>query len=154
MGTTDTRDMNSPRPKRDESRETVFGAGTSFEGHLRFRDPLRIQGRFSGTIEATGALTVDKGATVEVDRVAVSSVVVAGTLIGNIEAVDRVDMLTGAKVHGDVSTSRLRIADGVLFEGACEMINVDGDIDIFSGSVDELKTALQAVPLETIVGDS
>lgn len=143
MGTSDSRPKGEIRPRREELRETVFGEGTRFEGHLRFRDPLRIRGTFSGTIEATGPLTVDAGAVVEVDHLAASSVVVAGTVKGDVRAVDRVDMLSGAVVKGDVSAARLRIADGVLFEGGCFMTNEGVDIDIFSGSVAELKDSLR-----------
>jgi cytoskeletal protein CcmA (bactofilin family) len=31
-------------------------------------------------------------------------------------------MLPSAKVYGNVRTAKLRIADGVIFEGICEMI--------------------------------
>jgi cytoskeletal protein CcmA (bactofilin family) len=56
---------------------------------------------------------------------------------------DKVDMLGGAKVHGDVSAARLRIADGVLFEGKCKMTNVEKDIEIFHRPTEEIKADLQ-----------
>jgi cytoskeletal protein CcmA (bactofilin family) len=95
-------------------------------------------------IEATGDLTVDKGAVVDADRIGVSSISVLGKVSGNIFAENKVDLSTGAEVSGDISARKLRIADGVLFDGQCSMIDVEKDIDIFSHSQDEIKDALQS----------
>jgi len=56
---------------------------------------------------------------------------------------DKVDMMSGARVHGDVNAARLRIADGVLFEGKCKMTNVEKDVEIFHRPVEEIKADLQ-----------
>jgi len=101
---------------------TTLGAETSFSGTLKFKDSLRIKGNFEGEIDATGRLFIDSEATVTARRIRATSVVVTGTVRGDIEAPDRIEMLTSAKVYGNVRTARLRIADGVIFEGACEMI--------------------------------
>jgi len=128
--------------KRKEAPVVTFGKQTSFNGHLKFRETLLVQGKFKGTIEATGALVVDKDAVVDADRIMVSSLTVYGTVIGNIHAIDKVDMMSGAKVQGDVTAARLRIADGVLFEGQCSMTSVDKEVEIFSRPVEEIKAEL------------
>jgi cytoskeletal protein CcmA (bactofilin family) len=129
--------------KKDTNAEVVLGASTSFNGLLRFRETLRIQGKFKGAIEATGALIVDKGAVVEADHISVTSLTVYGTVIGAVHAVDKVDMLSGAELRGDVTAARLRIADGVLFEGQCSMTGVDKEVEIFSRPAGEIKAELQ-----------
>jgi cytoskeletal protein CcmA (bactofilin family) len=58
---------------------------------------------------------------------------------------DKVDMMSGAKVHGDVNASRLRIADGVLFDGKCKMTGVEKDVEIFKRPIEEIKADLQRV---------
>jgi cytoskeletal protein CcmA (bactofilin family) len=121
----------------------VLGETTAFNGFLRFKETLRIQGRFKGTIEATGALIVDKGAVVEADHISVSSLTVYGTVTGAVHAVDRIDMLQGAEVHGDLSAARLRIADGVLFEGQCSMTGIEKEVEIFSRPTEEIKAELR-----------
>jgi cytoskeletal protein CcmA (bactofilin family) len=130
---------------KEGARLVVLGAHTAFNGLLRFRETLKIQGKFKGTIEATGALIVDKGAVVEADRISVSALTVYGTVVGAVRAIDKVDMLSGAEVHGDVTAARLRIADGVLFEGQCSMTGVDRDVEIFSRPTEEIKAELQRV---------
>ncbi|MCL2810222.1 MAG: polymer-forming cytoskeletal protein [Treponema sp.] len=135
-------------PKRDgrkkEKKEiVVLGKTTSFTGFLKFATTLHIQGNFRGTIDATGDLIVDKDAVVEADHITVSSLTVFGSISGTVHAKDKVDMMSGAKVHGDVSASRLRIADGVLFDGKCKMTNVEKDVEIFHRPTEEIKADLQ-----------
>jgi cytoskeletal protein CcmA (bactofilin family) len=133
------------KEKTDNSEIVVLGKTTSFTGILKFETTVRIQGSFKGTIEASGALIVDKDATVEADHITVSSLTVYGSISGTVHAVDKVDMMSGAKVHGDVSASRLRIADGVLFEGKCKMTSVEKDVEIFQRPIEEIKTDLQRI---------
>jgi cytoskeletal protein CcmA (bactofilin family) len=135
----------SKKEKPDNSEIVVLGKTTNFTGILKFETTVRIQGSFKGTIEASGALIVDKDATVEADHITVSSLTVYGSISGTVHAVDKVDMMSGAKVHGDVSASRLRIADGVLFEGKCKMTGVEKDVEIFQRPIEEIKADLQRI---------
>ncbi|QQO08386.1 bactofilin family protein [Breznakiella homolactica] len=121
----------------------VFGNTTQFSGRLKFKETLKIQGKFKGTIEATGALIIDKGALVEADHISVASLTVYGTVIGSVRAVDKIDMFPGAEVRGDIQAAHLRIADGVLFEGQCSMTGLDKDVEIFSRPTEEIKAELQ-----------
>jgi cytoskeletal protein CcmA (bactofilin family) len=129
--------------KKDKSEVVVLGKTTSFTGILKFETSLRIQGSFRGTIDAKGDLIVDKDAVVDADHISVNSLTVYGSISGNAHAVDKVDMMSGAKVHGDVSAAKLRIADGVLFEGRCKMTNIDKDVVIFHRPTEEIKAELQ-----------
>jgi len=121
----------------------VFGNTTSFNGTLRFKESLCIKGKFKGTIEASGILIVEKGAVVEADRISVASLMVYGTVVGAVLAEDRIDMFPGAEVRGDLTAARLRIADGVLFEGQCNMTGVSKEVEIFSRPTEEIKAELQ-----------
>jgi len=121
----------------------VLGKTTSFTGTLKFETTLQIQGRFKGTIEATGALIVDKDAVVDADRITVSSLTVFGTVSGAIFANDKVDMHSGSIVRGNVRAARLRIADGVIFEGQCSMTATDREIEIFSRPIEEIRADLK-----------
>ena len=129
--------------KKDNSQKVIFGSSTSFNGRLSFREPLSIQGKFRGTIEASGDLTVEKGAVVEADHISVTSLEVHGTVIGAVHAVDKIDLFPGAEVRGDLTAARLRIADGVLFDGQCSMTSISKDVEIFSRPTEEIKAELQ-----------
>jgi len=130
------------KPGKKKAKLIVLGNTVTMDGFLKFKETLCIQGKFKGTIEATGALIVDKGAFVDADHVSVSSMTIHGLVNGHIRAVDKVDMLSGSQVHGDVSAARLRIADGVLFEGQCSMTGTEREIEIFSRPIEEIKAEL------------
>jgi cytoskeletal protein CcmA (bactofilin family) len=133
---------NDQEEKKKESPVVTLGKETVFSGTLRFSETLRVKGKFKGTIDASGALIVDKEAEIDADRIIVSSLTVYGSVTGDVYAVDMVDMMGGAKVKGDVCAARLRIADGVLFEGQCSMTNVDKEVEIFSRPTEEIKAEL------------
>jgi cytoskeletal protein CcmA (bactofilin family) len=128
---------------KNKAKLIVFGNTVSMDGFLKFKETLCLQGKFKGTIEATGALIVDKGASVEADHVSVSSLTIHGDVSGQVRAVDKVDMLNGSHVRGDVAAARLRIADGVLFEGQCIMTGTEREIDIFSRPAEDIRADLK-----------
>jgi cytoskeletal protein CcmA (bactofilin family) len=134
--------MSKPEEKKKSASLVTLGKETSFNGLLKFQETLLVQGKFKGTIEASGALIVGKDALIDADRITISSLTVYGTVIGNIHALDKVEMMNGAKVQGDVTAARLRIADGVLFEGQCTMTSVDKEVEIFSRPAEEIKAEL------------
>jgi cytoskeletal protein CcmA (bactofilin family) len=131
------------RPGKKKAKIIVLGNTVSMDGFLRFKETLCIQGKFKGTIEATGALIVDKGASVDTNQISVTSLTVQGSVSGQVRAVDKIDMLSGSQVRGDVATSRLRIADGVLFEGQCSMTGTEREVEIFSRSAEDIRADLR-----------
>ncbi len=130
--------------KPDQPIRTTLGKETVFKGTMRFETSLKIDGRFEGEIESNGYLYIEEGAEIRAD-IRVGSVVVGGIVHGNIVAKDKLEMLSTGQVYGNVTTSKLRIADGVVFEGKCEMIRNPDEIDIFSAPATKLKTALSSV---------
>ncbi len=130
--------------KGSEPIATTLGKETIFSGIMRFTSSLKIDGRFEGEIESSGCLHVEEGAHVRAN-IRVGSVVIGGVVHGNIVATEKLEMLSTGKVYGNVTTSRLKIADGVVFEGKCEMIKDPEDVDIFSSSVSKIKGTLQTV---------
>lgn len=123
---------------------TRIGTGTFLKGKLRFRDSLRVSGTFEGEIESEGLLYVDENAVVRAD-VRARSIVIAGTLRGNAHATERVEMLPAAKIYGNVRTARVRIGEGVVFEGKCEMIKNVNAVDIFAVPANQLRKSVKGV---------
>jgi cytoskeletal protein CcmA (bactofilin family) len=123
---------------------TTLGRETNFSGTMRFQRSLKIEGTFQGKIVSGGFLYIGEAAEVHAD-ISVGSVVVGGMVRGNIEARERVELLPSARLYGDVRTAKLKIADGVVFDGKCEMIRNASEIDVFSARVAELKTSVESV---------
>jgi len=129
--------------KEKERDITVFGEKTKFNGVLRFTEELHIAGTFDGTIDAQGALVIKKGAVCRADYVKAASIVLEGSVQGDLTAGDRIEMRSGSSVRGNITASRLRIAEGVSFEGSVEMIRTNSDIDLFSTRSDVLKNQIR-----------
>ena len=100
---------------------TVFAKDTEFYGDLSFKKSLQINGYFEGEIVSDGFLVVGEGAVVKAN-VKARTVIIHGTVHGNIEAADRLEIQSSGKLYGNIRTSKLKIADGVVFEGKCEMV--------------------------------
>ena len=81
--------------------ETRLGEGTSLKGTLRFSKSLAIRGHFEGKIISEGFLFVDEGAEVKAD-LEVGSVIIGGTVRGNVTARGRLEMLPSGRVYGNV----------------------------------------------------
>lgn len=121
---------------------TILGSDTEFDGVLEFADNLKIGGKFKGTINSNGNLEIDKEALCAVDRISASSVVISGTVRGNVYAQERIEMCNGSKVTGDIETARLRIADNVEFDGHVSMLESEPEVDLFSVASAEYKQNL------------
>jgi len=130
--------------KATERMATTLGKETDFNGVMRFRESLKVDGHFSGEIVSTGFLAIEQGAMVTAN-IKVGSIVIGGTVKGNIEASEKLEMLATGKVIGNIRTAKLKIADGVIFEGKCEMIRNPQAVNIFTGPVEQLKKTAQSV---------
>ena len=96
--------------------------GTSFEGELVFRNTMRIDGKFKGSIKSKNVLIV--GETAEIDGdVEVSNVSINGKLNGTIKADKKVEIHSKGRVYCDIDTPKLVIEDGAFFQGNCNMMD-------------------------------
>ena len=127
-----------------EKISTTLGRETVFRGTMKFSESLKIDGNFEGDIESSGFLYIEEGALVKAD-IKVRAVVVGGIVHGNITASEKLEMLSTGQVYGNIKTAKLRIADGVVFDGKCEMIKGDSDVNVFSDTVEKLKDVIQIV---------
>lgn len=121
---------------------TVFGSETEFDGVLEFTDSVVITGKFHGTINASGNLEIEKNAICNVDNIKAQSVVISGQVTGNVEGKERIELCSGSKVKGDLTSARLRIADNVEFDGKVSMIDEIPSTDIFAVGSQEFKNSL------------
>ncbi len=121
---------------------TRIGKDAQLKGTLRFSSNLKISGRFEGTIDAKGFLFIEEGALIKAEVLA-EEVVIAGEVHGNVEAKRGIELLPGSHVYGNLKAATLRIADGVIFEGKCEMIRNVEEIDVFSSVLKDLRRSIR-----------
>lgn len=97
--------------------DALLGPGTRFEGTLVFEEPIRIEGEIVGTIAGEGLLVVAGEARIVGDVKVGALVVLGGTIEGEVEAREAVELHSQAHMKGDIRTPRLFIEEGARFEG-------------------------------------
>ena len=100
--------------------QTLVGKNTAIEGRLTFSEGIRIDGRVNGDVElaagAEGAVAVGPDAEVR-GNISAQRVLVAGKVVGDIQASDAVHLLATARISGDVSYGRICISPGAQVNG-------------------------------------
>src|SRR5215510_13975433 len=104
----------------DATLNGLIDRGSQVRGELTFEDSFRIDGRFEGKIRAGRELIIGDNADVTAD-IEVAKLQVNGNLKGSVKATERVELLAQARVYGDVVTPVLRIEEGAMFQGSCQM---------------------------------
>ena len=101
-----------------------IGVGSSFRGTLMIEGTLLVDGDFEGDILNCDRIIVGPYGHVHAD-VHVREAIVAGVFDGGVQAEERIFLLSGARVKGDLTSSSIVIEDGVRFSGRCTMLDED-----------------------------
>ncbi len=110
---------NGTNKKPDSQLETMVGAESFFQGTLRSKGSIRVDGKIEGGVSADGVIVGEQGE-IQGD-VSARSVVVGGKVTGNIHATETLELLAKSQVFGDLHAPQLVIAEGAVFEGSCLM---------------------------------
>ena len=100
--------------------ETLIGQSTSVKGSLTSNGALRIDGQFEGDITTTADIIVGESGRI-IATVGARNAVVAGSVTGDMDIGDKLELLPTAKVVGDLKVGSLIIGEGAVFKGNCEM---------------------------------
>jgi len=114
--------------KRADTIDSIIGHHVYFEGILKSRESLRIEGRVKGKVECEGSVVIGSEGKVDGEILAYN-VFIAGELTGNATAKNKLEITEKAKVYGDITTAKLVIDPGVTFEGNCRMISQEDIVD-------------------------
>lgn len=111
------------RKDRKHETEKVLDVDASMQGTLIFKDSvnLKINGRFEGVLNTKGNLMIGEEAVVNAD-ITGESIIVAGKVNGNINALKDLKLISPAQVVGDIRSPLLSIAEGATFDGSCRML--------------------------------
>lgn len=101
---------------------TLVGHGTVIEGSLNVSSSMRVDGKIMGKIKCSDSLLVGKTGVVEAS-VKVKNATIGGKVVGDIQADEVVILESNSAVIGDVTTKKLIIEEGAIFNGTCHMSN-------------------------------
>jgi excisionase family DNA binding protein len=82
---------------------------------------LKVNGKFEGTLDTKGNLTIADTATVNA-RIIGDNIMISGRVKGQIIAREKLEFSSTAIVEGDIQPSKLSIGEGAIFEGNCHML--------------------------------
>lgn len=99
--------------------ESVVGKGTKIEGKMHIPGSLRVEGRVEGEIKAGGDVFIGEEGLV-IANIQARNVVIAGEVQGNVDAVEKLEIVPTGKLFGDIKIAKLIIEDGATFKGKSE----------------------------------
>src|SRR5580698_10653858 len=99
-----------------------IGKSVKVVGQIYSKEDLFVDGTVEGTLEASEhKLTIGPHGTIQAS-IKAREVLIFGTIQGNVEAFDRLEIRKDAKLLGDIRTARIVIEDGAYFKGSIDII--------------------------------
>jgi cytoskeletal protein CcmA (bactofilin family) len=124
MSTQPTRPLDT-RPEPARGGVAILGKSVILKGQVYGREDVTIDGEVEGTVELQEhRLTVGPTGKV-VATIKAREIVVLGTVQGNIETREKIEIRKDAKVVGDIRTARIVIEDGAFFKGSIDIVRAE-----------------------------
>ncbi|HUP60063.1 MAG TPA: polymer-forming cytoskeletal protein [Thermoanaerobaculia bacterium] len=114
---------SSPQTRTDRQAMpggTLFGPNVTIDGTINGSEPVLIEGTVRGKVNLTGDLRIGTKARVDA-TVHARNIIVEGKLNGDISADDRVELVAGSTVEGNIKAPKIIVADGAKFLGSVDM---------------------------------
>src|SRR5262245_29481652 len=100
----------------------TIGKAVKINGQIHSKEDLFVDGDVEGTLEAPEhKLTIGQNGIVHA-TIKAREVVALGTIQGNVEATDKIEIRKEAKLVGDIRTARIIIEDGAYFKGSIDIV--------------------------------
>lgn len=123
----------APSPVVPERVDSVLGPGIAWQGALSGTGGVRIDGAFDGDIVLRGMVVIGEQGRVTSPHIRAGTVVVAGSVKGDITA-QKVEITRTGRVWGDVVTTSFSTEEGAFLRG---QIRMEEHIDLGFGAAPE-----------------
>lgn len=109
-------------PVIQEKKEVVafFGVGVECIGEIWYEGNVQIDGRLEGTVHTKGSLIIGDRAVVKA-KIEAGSVICKGNIQGEVVAKESIKLLSPGLIDGTMSTPRLSVETGGVFNGRMNM---------------------------------
>lgn len=104
----------------DSAVRNILGQGTVIKGDIELQGDFRIDGNLFGNISSQGRIVIGNTGVVE-GNINCANADISGKVTGNILTADLTTLKASAVVTGELTTSRLAIEVGAVFNGKCTM---------------------------------
>ncbi|PIQ45242.1 MAG: hypothetical protein COW04_08615 [Deltaproteobacteria bacterium CG12_big_fil_rev_8_21_14_0_65_43_10] len=112
--------------KNTEKLGSFIGSNCHFKGDIKAQGTLRIDGTVEGNIEANW-LILGETAHLKGDTVS-RGIIVGGRVDGNLNAREIIEIKAKGQVTGEITTSKLSIAEGAMFNGRSSMFREESNV--------------------------
>src|ERR1017187_7126608 len=101
---------------------STIGKAVKIVGQIYSKEDLYVDGDLEGTVEALEhRLTIGPNGSLHAS-IKAREVVALGTVQGNVEATEKIEIRKDAKLVGDIKTARIIIEDGAYFKGSIDIV--------------------------------
>ena len=111
-----------PAAAPDTRGVAAIGKSVIIKGQILSREDLYLDGEMEGTVEVPDhRLTIGPHAKLQAG-IRAREVVVLGSVNGNVEAGEKIDIRKDARLTGDIKTGGIIIEDGAYFKGSIDIV--------------------------------
>lgn len=103
-----------------ENIESLIAVGMKIKGEITSQGSVRIDGNVEGKLTVAGDLVLGEKGAIQGEAQA-NNIILAGKMVGNVSAVERLDITATGSVTGDVSCRVITIEEGGILEGTTRM---------------------------------
>ncbi len=121
-------------PKIEGTVNSMIGEGSVFQGKFFVHGSFQVDGKFEGEIRTEEHLYVGETGKVKTEVIRAKKVTVAGVVLGDIEALEEVRLLSTGRVLGNITSPQLTMEPGVV---------VKGNINITAGQKKEIDKLIE-----------
>jgi len=112
---------SSVRTTTPPTEQATLGRSLLIKGEVIGSEPLYIDGRVEGSIQLAGhRLTIGHNGSV-VANVEADELVIMGSVKGNVQCTERLDIRTEGSLVGDVVSQRISIEEGAVLRGSVQV---------------------------------
>ncbi|NPV02311.1 MAG: polymer-forming cytoskeletal protein [Brevinematales bacterium] len=104
-------------PKIEGNINSVIGEGSVFQGKFFVHGSFQIDGKFEGEIRTEEHLVVGETGKVKTKVIRAKKVTVAGVVLGDIEGLEEVRLLSTGRILGSITAPQLTMEPGVVIKG-------------------------------------
>ena len=103
-----------------EGFSTVIGKDSHFTGTIGGAGNFIVQGRVEGDCNIQGTLVIAETGH-WLGNISAGCVLIAGKVDGDVTAIDKMEIISSARIKGKITSSVLAIAEGAIHEGVVAM---------------------------------
>jgi cytoskeletal protein CcmA (bactofilin family) len=107
----------------------TIGKGTFLEGNVETYGNIRIEGKVTGNIKSKSKVALGPSSQVQGNIIS-QNADIEGEVKGKLEVAELLVLKATAVINGDISTGKLVVEPGAVFNGSCKMGAAVKDIKI------------------------